>query len=379
MDLLTGTALEALDWARATKVYHLEDALAWVDAGISDTALIDQYADLAHTLHGVKGLTPDNIATFAAVGTRVWTEDRDHAPEWAEVADLLDKYDDADEVFSALLDAGRGPAYARQVIAVARRHNEGLYDIDFRQDVAEIDDLLTGGVTPAELELWAAIGVDRPSAQRYTGQDLHLRTAQIGHGLGLDADQWLPVLGQYPLDWQEMVVGPQPWGTLADLRYLADAGWLKRRVDRPDRGTATSGTARAAVSAPLSAGQARAVADAGMVPDDVARWVADAVRRSRWPSRLQDETVEEHLTLWTWLHAHGVRPSHMAEYRLAGARTYEDVRAAVEAGIGPKRAKALRATYGRAEGYSSTRRIADLGRLLALHERDAAQAATVSA
>src|SRR3954451_4179831 len=125
-DLTTMPPLDAIEWYEKHRdaVMWDTDDLRWVvGAGITDTTAIIQILDGDLNSKALRDgripLTVDNVRLLGKVGERVMLEDPDNASEWYTVLGEDRERDDAE----AFLDAGRGPTFARDILAALDRQD----------------------------------------------------------------------------------------------------------------------------------------------------------------------------------------------------------------------------------------------------------------
>lgn len=443
-DLRTMNGIETVEWLQRN--FAIDPTVAgsagrdargintFTSHGITDTDLIVEHieqADVLATLPAGTLLAADQIDDLLLVGGTAWVEDEENRSDWASVgkasraheasiaaANRFNRKDPSGksrhslrphEVVTAFYEAGRGPAYARTIIALANRHRVEIDAYGFGAEIspATFEDLASSGVqTTAELDGYAAAGLDLREAIAHRNDDIAPTAVLMALREGHPRSLWRELLAGIPSDWfrplgndayatygatetpttltHHLRVGGNDRYTLADLRYLADHGWKGDTSLAPDGVTELPRYGGGAVAPGAIATCARNLADHGLTWAALGRW-ADALTvgkapTSKWspttpplighggPRRGSAAIPAEHLPEVFALHEAGLRPSHMPSYRKAGCRSIAHVLDAVARGITPAVAEALCKNHGRQPDRShSTRVIDDYADLVAAH------------
>jgi hypothetical protein len=435
-DLATMNGVEALEriarkfTTRITNVHphrsaaSVDQVLPFLRHGVTDTATIEQWAASApilDTLPAGYPLAASDVEEFVLVGGPAWTGDEDNRSEWAHVGRLAAEHDStldrmyrrgpdgghrnelpAHVAVTAFYEAGRGPSYARQIIALAGRHGSELDAFGFGEEITPpvYDDLLTAGVrTRADLAGYLATGLTLGEAIAFRADGIAPAAVLFAQRAGLDQNQWLEHLRGIPAEWFRDLRGVRfndpevqdpkdypyllaPGGTdqykLSELQFLASHGWTgKNRLSPRGIDGVDSDPAIIAIT----------LAEHAMTFETLERWAdaltvgkdprGDRLLTSRPPlighgrGRRTFATVPvARLGDVVALQDAGLRPSHMSSYRKAGCTSVEQVLQAHAAGITATVADELCRIVGRKPSrHSSTWVIDQFSALMRAHQR----------
>lgn len=433
-DLREMSALDLLRWLRDHRIRDGREALADSDVlsfaavGVYDSEVMLRHRDAIARLYELTDfgrvevtppLTEADLSLLAAVGARVFRDDRDNAEDWLSVARVIEDNRDAwsergtaafrwykrpaHEAIEEFIEAGRGPTYARELLAAAARLSmpPDLYNVHDRQnglvkgydlDVPAYVDLVTAGVTNREqLDAYLDSGLALSDAVRYASERVPPGAVVLAVRDGVPRDEWVDRYAGIRGDWVPVdreagytdgrAGSPRKDGalakgyTLADLKMLADAGWADSVTVydlaqlRWGAGRRSGGTCN------LTPGMARRLAAAGLTPDDAERMLTAMSSGGRgygdMPPLTNRYKAGDELDMAIRLHEAGVRASHLTDFRAIGCRTFEDIFRAVREGIDGRRARYLRDTYGDTRSsYDKSKRIGSLERALRHHREE---------
>lgn len=430
-DLREMTALDLLraEAAREDR-YGAGGLLAFHMAGVDDLDMIykprPDHDDPAELLTGVLLLTKNaarridppltdaDLDALPIVGAKVYAEDRENAADWLaaahrwlEVRTQFGSHHVSGRtprtVLTPFLAAGRGPAYVRRVIDAAGQYliAPDAYGYDLTAD--EWVTLASAGIPDRHaLGGYEVAGCSLPEAVDMAVKGVPAGAAVLLHREGVPMASWVELAAGIKPEWVPFgiepdgfhddgkrprdpaidgVIGKAGGHTLADLKRYADAGWTTGLYSFGDRGM-RYGNGRRGVGT-LTAKVCNRLVDAGLTPEDLARW-ANAITTSSSGSR-DDRDFVPALCSHYWkpellddvirLHEAGVRPSHINDYRYAGCKSTDDVLRCVEVGITGTRCAYLRKTYANRKNRWDKDRLT-LQQLLDAHETDQREAAS---
>lgn len=386
-DLTKLSAIAAIEWFEASKL-DAGEIKVLVQRGVVDT---ERIAKILHTdldveeLEAVPDLEPtdENLELLLTVGSEIMLNDRENAQDWAKVIEDFG----IDEDVQHFRTAGRSPSFARKVLELFNRE-EARYEFDsydLTLPYAEIADRLASGLTEHVLGRWAQLDVDVAAAQIYETDGLSADDAfRLRENFGVQRADWLR-FKELPGQWLGHGAGthvgfPMPvnWATIDDLLDLFRRGYTKGTpwaAKLPDSGWYGGMS--------FSLDQARALADAKLTTEDIARmWAAGSTSGRRrieneppalLPYRvasnqagLDDATIADLIEL----HKLGIRSSHLNDYRWSGAHSLASIKQAVAEGINPARVKELRNNFGWAKWTGQPKRIHDMIALFAIHNKN---------
>lgn len=302
------------------------------------------------------------------------------------------------QIVAGFLAAGRGPAYAHDLIA--RAISAGVAPDTFGYGPA---------IRPETFTALTDAGLSRPqhlAAYQAAGLGIEQTLAMASDGVcagaavalqrdGIPVERWVETAGGLPEAWFPVAStyydrDPDPVAkglrgrgfSWPDLRFLADHGWSTLRPEQVDGGMFIS---RGRSTGPLTA--TVAVAAAAVIPlSKVETWCAALTDGKRGRLERNDPALPplvpapygsllaDSLPAIATLSSLCVAPSSLGLFRKAGCRSVDDIATAVRAGINAARAKELIDRLGPAKYRSAPRRISDLGTLLALHRKQIAEA-----
>jgi hypothetical protein len=417
---LTGmSATQLLDWLRARPV-PTDQLVVFYAAGFTDLHLLYNYADqLAGEAGGELKLLTDSggrvideplaeedIDRIAKVGHQVYLRNRANVTDWASIAELIERSDRTGwkprldrhstrwegnsptrQFFTALLDAGRAPAYARELVEAAVKQHVAPDTYYFGQGIAQavFTELAQAGVGGPELDLLLAERISLEDAIEFTryGCPAGALIAAKRQGIvyrrwrwwtrGMNPD-WFPLydtdetrprdpiqqgaLGKYGFSWQQ-------------LRDLVDNGWAEIGLyNLTDIWVAGRGN-----RVTLTPAEAVQIAKAGVAHEELQRWLGPLTHPSESGPLVGKDmpATMDRVNLVIELRGLGVTPSSLVDYRHCGCVTIEDIRTAAQAGVNAARVKHLRQVHGVPVRYGRTKRIDGLAALLNHHRQDTAR------
>jgi hypothetical protein len=359
-----------------------------------DTVTAGQVRALAATWDGPwPGDLAHLLTIIGDVGARAAATAPDLLPEWAQVAERVRTLARGDlrqvwrprlpDAVTAFCDAGRGPAYANDMLdaAVHARIAPDTFGYGPQVTGALLRELAAAGIrTAADLAGYTALGLDTADAMHLATEKVGPRAAAWATATGMPRAKWAGTLAGLPDHWF-----PSPGDdgagdlisrgfTVAELRFLLEHGWASLRAHDLDhfllRGKHTphgKHTREQVLQAAAAASR-----------EDLSRWF-EALTSGKPGSDWRSTVLLPLMARWAGvtavaeqvarLSAAGVKPSHLGRYRAAGARSVDDILTAVAAGVTPARAKHLIEVAGqRADRYSPLR-LASMADLLAAHAR----------
>jgi hypothetical protein len=411
LDLKDMTALQLVEWLRTRPIPAAAQLIvAAVAAGITDLSkytrnpktLLQSMDELNQlTDHGQRPLPeplqPDDLNRIRKVGHRVYLDDRDNVTDWESLMDLVHKTDQNEWIsrldedaygwdghkttrrfIAALLAAGRGPAYGRQLVQAAAQHHVAPDTYGFGPLItpAAFADLAQAGVDGPELDRLLEAGLTIPEVLSFAHAECPAGAVIAAQRSGIDKDRWQELTAGMNPTWfplfdtsPDLPMDPIEDGALGrtsytwqQLRELTDHGWSDvglYPLMRKEFGL---------ISTPA---EAVAIAKTGLGYHELGCWNANLSHpRVMWPDWCV--TAQAKVDLINRLRAAGITYGSITDYRLAGCQNADDILTAAKAGIDPKRVKHLRALYGQKAGYDRTKRIPTLEGLLDCYRRELA-------
>lgn len=392
MNLTTCTGVEALRWVDKSPV-DLDDALTLIGKGVVDTDEIEKMAkhvwEIDDLPDGVP-LTSETLRLVSLVGKDVYAADPENVEEWAALAERCSEYlHDPADVFRAFVEAGRGPTYARQIIdVVLKRYEENKAVVDpaeygFADEItpAVFADLADADIANGTLDDYRALGLSIEQAIAAKHDGLWPQHVQRAQATGLARDDWKATYSGIPTEWLALL--DEGWA-IDDLRYLVDKGWAAAKGQGPARRKVgydylrhsgrVSTNPRWLATSPANA---RELADLGFGGDEEMKRYREALMGGQRTFGYLDRgaKTEQVADAVLALARIGVKASHIAAFRLAGARSLDDIKRLVAAGIDHERADYLRKTYAPTlNRWSSRQEFRDIDEVLKAQERDAREA-----
>jgi hypothetical protein len=328
---------------------------AWAAKGIRDTALVDQYdSALGWRLEeeAPAVVTPDMLPGAAVIGWKPYAADADLAPRWAQIAARVqeaDAYLDVEEIVGDWLEAGKDPAALDALVTLLLEHGKVDALKDYAPDTVLADARV---VLEADLPLHLLAAFERIGLDQAAAIEAHSKGYSPAHVEAARRSD-VPVERVAALPVGESWLKAVALDTIERLERLAvlwphvDTPAPKGGNDRKHEGTIYS-TRGHFTSVTWDLNTALALAEAGMLPADVAGFVEALSSHGRGGSRItvNVQVLADLIGAWT----HGVRPSHVSDYRMCGVYKPEEIAALAREGIDGRMVKHLRATYGTVRG-----------------------------
>jgi hypothetical protein len=417
------TAVDALRWLDSVETpgtrtgeIRVASVLVLVDAGEHETSVLAHWAGTSHLIAEVKACTERGVPVpgfdygrLLLIGASAYCDDPENREEWAAVAGLIERHNRAGawakgsawaeskrrslvggfeprEIVEGFIAAGRGPSYARRIIASAAAHGSDIDAFGYDVDPVTYEDLAAAGIFFAEdYAVFRDAGLTVPEIVKMREAQVSPRMARRATMEGIPVDQWIERLANIPDDWgpvREDGVSKGRGGSMSidTLKAAADAGW----TDIPYGGITWGSGRRSRGSMALDDTAAREMIRLGLTPDDVERWggalcIGKAPRRgdsfdTSLAPILRTMGVDD-LPAVARLRGMGVRPSHVTEFRSIGCRSVADIVTAVHNGIDGREAKRLRETHAKPRNSWNPKRIDRLTEAIRLHNNDKEQSA----